>query len=113
MTDLVTVGRSSVSVVRPEEVKVADAKADAIIDYAKRMHDWLLLERDGMSMDKDISIERANNRPEWGIAIRDKLGVTHSWAPLDGGEIAKLIESVNAASEQGAPWPKYVKHARM
>lgn len=63
-------------------------------------------------MEKQITIERSAHRHEWGLAIRDKLGITLSLASLNAREVAKIIEGINAAAEQGAGWPRYEKQAR-
>lgn len=45
ITDLVFLDKRDVTVFKPQEALINDAKADAILDMAKRLHDWDIVDR--------------------------------------------------------------------
>lgn len=43
--EIISRGESAIAVFDPQETRIKDAKLEAVIEYAKRMHDWPLLEQ--------------------------------------------------------------------
>lgn len=56
---------------------------------------------------KTLKIEKAAGHYEWGAKIVDGIGMQSAWVRLGRLEVEDLVRQINAASEQGAPWPKF------
>ena len=81
MTSLAKIKSRDITVFKPEETNVNQAKADAIIKYAAKVKDWPLLE-DAVEQKIDDQIEfvrwwdktiSPNNRPKITVADRRQL----------------------------------------
>lgn len=56
---------------------------------------------------KSIRILYASHPSRWELHIVDGHGLIREEVKLTKDKVAALIEQINKASDQGAPWPKF------
>ena len=74
MSQAATSGGSDLARYDPKTAKVRDARADAVIDFAKRVHDWPTLET---AVEKKLENQTEFVR-WWDENVRPEKGTTES-----------------------------------
>lgn len=102
-TALVDLASGEIVEFKPQEAKNKDAKFDAVIEYAKRMHDWPLLEQ---AVEQKIE-EQIEFVGWWLEKVR---GPGKSNSRRSGGiEMDKAEELTGITSQQVSKWAKAIK----
>src|SRR5262245_21819299 len=89
----------------PQDARVNDAKLDAVIDYAKKVHDWPLL-----AEAIDAKLKRQGEFVEWW---KKPVSVRHGPGGKDSSDKAKRADQRSLVSMEQAEKETQIRHQQV